>query len=328
MAENDRLSNVEATLATLREENNTIKAANAALDQQVTTLGEAPRASPAPSNTSTKDRALEPKVANPDFFSGSRQALTPFLTQVNMVIGLQPSRYPSEKTKVLYVGSFLHGTALLWFQPYVGKTPEDPIMNDFDLFCKKLKELFGDPNEKATAERNLYALKQKGSATSYLADFQRYSVLVGWNDEAKKAQFYRGLKEAVKDELARQDQPESLAELMDQAVKIDTRLDERGLERGTDNKPQGTFTARSNTYTKNDIGGKPPGQDIKSDHRATLNSNGRLPKEEYKRRRDNKLCLYCGSASHTIADCPENKAKAKNLPPSSNTSEKKEAGKA
>jgi hypothetical protein len=111
-------------------------------------------------------------------------------------------------------------------------------MNDFELFCKKLKELFGDPNERATAERNLYALKQKGSATSYLADFQRYSVLVEWNDQAKMAQFYRGLKEMVKDELAKQDDSQSLTELMERAVNIDTRLYERNLEKCSDTKLQ------------------------------------------------------------------------------------------
>ena len=206
-----RLAALEASLAALMEENNRIKTANATLEQQVTAHSEQSRGSVTPSN---KERTSEPKVASPEFFSGSRQGLTPFLTQVNMVIGLQPSRYPMEKTKVLYAGSFLRGTALLWFQPYVSRTPEDPIMNDFESFCKKLKELFGDPNEKATAERNLYALKQKGSATSYLADFQRHAVLVEWNDQAKMAQFYRGLKETVKDELAKQDDSQTLTILL------------------------------------------------------------------------------------------------------------------
>jgi hypothetical protein len=334
-----RLAALEASLAALMEENNRIKAANeeiraaneaiktanATLEQRVTALSEQPRGSPTPSN---KERTSEPKVASPEFFSGSRQGLTSFFTQVNMVIGLQPSRYPTEKTKVLYAGSFLRGTALLWFQPYVSKTPEDPIMNDFELFCKKLKELFGDPNERATAERNLYALKQKGSATSYLADFQRYSVLVEWNDQAKMAQFYRGLKEMVKDELAKQDDSQTLTELMERAVKIDTRLYERNLEKGSDNsKPYGNFTPRNNTYNKGDNSGKPDG---KSDrNKPNLTANGRLPKEEYKRRRDNKLCLYCGSSDHTIANCPENKSKFKSdTTPTPKSSEQKDSGKA
>jgi hypothetical protein len=124
-------------------------------------------------------------------------------------------------------------------------------MNDFELFCKKLKELFGDPNERATAERNLYALKQKGSATSYLADFQRYSVLVEWNDQAKMAQFYRGLKEMVKDELAKQDDSQTLTELMERAVKIDTRLYERNLEKArTTASPMATLLQGTTPTTR------------------------------------------------------------------------------
>lgn len=93
-----RLAALEASLAVLLEENNRIKAANATLEQRVTAISEQPRASLTPSN---KEKTSEPKVPSPEFFSGSRQGLTPFLTQVNMVIGLQPSRYPTEKTKVV-----------------------------------------------------------------------------------------------------------------------------------------------------------------------------------------------------------------------------------
>jgi hypothetical protein len=31
-------------------------------------------------------------------------------------------------------------------------------MNDFVLFCEKLKELFADPNDRATAERSIICL--------------------------------------------------------------------------------------------------------------------------------------------------------------------------
>ena len=298
------------------------------------------RVSPQPSTVTAKEKTSEPKVASPDFFSGSRQGLTPFLTQVKMVIGLQPSRYPTEKTKVLYVGSFLRGTALLWFQPYVGKTPEDPIINDFELFCSKLKELFGDPDEEGTAERNLYSLKQKGSATTYLADFQRYAVLVGWNDKAKMAQFYRGLKDVIKDELARQDKAETLHDLMEQAVKIDTRVYERSLEKGADITGQQRFTPRTynptyrdstqrntsynrynNTTTRPFVANNKPGLNL------PVTPAGKLTKEEYTRRRDNNLCLYCGSADHTIAKCPLSHANPNPRGPTFKPMESKEAGK-
>jgi hypothetical protein len=313
-----RLATLEASLATLLEENNRVIAANAALEERVTTLAQA-RASPPLTSTTSHEKTLEPKVASPEFFSGSRSGLTPFLTQVSLVMGLQPSRFSTERIKVLWTGSYLRGTALLWFQPHVGKTPEEPMMNDFSLFCKKLKELFGDPDEEASAERNLYALKQKGSATSYLTDFQRHAVLTKWNDQAKMAQFYRGLKEAVKDELARLDKPQDFMELVETAIKIDTRVYERALEKGSDTRVTTTpstnvtrgFTPRTPATTPTSTYNTTNGQNGNQSAKPTTNltRSGRIPSDEYKRRRDNNLCLYCASGDHAIINCPLSKPK-------------------
>lgn len=54
-----------------------------------------------------------------------------FLTQLNMVFKLQPSRFPSDETKVIYAISFE------WIQPYfnaVGAAQQDPIATNFNHF--------------------------------------------------------------------------------------------------------------------------------------------------------------------------------------------------
>ncbi|EIW70214.1 hypothetical protein TREMEDRAFT_61975 [Tremella mesenterica DSM 1558] len=51
---------------------------------------------------STARDSLEPKVATPDHFSGARAKLETFLTQVNLVMHLQPRRFASENFKVIY----------------------------------------------------------------------------------------------------------------------------------------------------------------------------------------------------------------------------------
>ena len=48
---------------------------------------------------------------------------------------------------------------------------------------------------------------------------------------ALKAQYYKGLKDGVKDEIARSEAPDNLQELIEMAVKIDNRNFERALER-------------------------------------------------------------------------------------------------
>lgn len=65
--------------------------------------------------------------------------------------------------------------------------------------CKTI----GDPDEVASVERHLYLLRQRTSVSAYLADFTHLSVLLKWDSEAESAQFYPGLKDNIKEILAR-----------------------------------------------------------------------------------------------------------------------------
>lgn len=272
--------------------------------------------------TSHTTKSSEPKVAHPEFFHGQRNKLDTFITQVTMVITLQPSRFPTENSKVLYAGSFLRDTAFLWFQPFVTKDPSPDFFNNFKLFCKELHTMFGDPDQVATAERHLYNLRQKGSASSYIADFTRYATVVDWNDEALAAQFYRGLKDIIKDELAHTTKPKDLKTLQDTAVRIDTRLFERQIERGDRDRsrfiPNGTQsryqvpykstfikTTVTPNFTARQDSSNPP-EHVQMGTTATSPSSfrGRLPPAEYERRKQLNLCLYCGNKDHTVQSCP------------------------
>jgi hypothetical protein len=50
---------------------------------------------------------------------------------------------------------------------------------------------------------------------SYTAQFQQYANRTDWNDEALKNQYYRGLKDFIKDEMARSDRPDDLKEMIE-----------------------------------------------------------------------------------------------------------------
>jgi hypothetical protein len=54
----------------------------------------------------------EPKVPNPDKFSGHSKDLKNFIASVDNVINLQPSRFPNEHIKVLFTSTLLSGQAL------------------------------------------------------------------------------------------------------------------------------------------------------------------------------------------------------------------------
>ena len=58
----------------------------------------------------------EPKVATPEKFNGSSKDLKNFIASVENAMQLQPSRFPSEHIKILYIGTLLTGDALTWFR--------------------------------------------------------------------------------------------------------------------------------------------------------------------------------------------------------------------
>lgn len=293
------LQNLQDQFATLQTRYDNLHEENTTMQARLAEIRQAEHLSPTPS--SSEHRSPEPKVAAPEYYSGQRSKLRTFLTQVTLVVNSQTRRYDTEQSKVLYAGSYLRDVAFQWFQPYVTLDPQPAFMSDFRLFCQEMTKTFGDPDEKGTATRQLFALRQRSSAASYVADFRRFSTLLDWDNDALCAQFYRGLKDNVKDELARVGKPEMLQDLIDTAIRIDTRHFERTLERGDRSSrtgPQGLFSPNQNRAS------------TESEHKPfhlrateTTTKKGRLTPDEYKRRMDNKLCLYCGSDKHFVRQC-------------------------
>jgi hypothetical protein len=158
-----------------------------------------------PSQFSSKS---EPKISQPQYFNGDRKNINEFLTQLKMVFSLQASRFPTEKSKVIYACSYLRNSAFTWAQPMLetlNSPMEESHLNSFQEFSEKLRSAFGDPDPIATAQRELYKLKQGSqSASEYAASFQRFSSRTKWNDDALKYHFTHGLNEDLQDELVTQ----------------------------------------------------------------------------------------------------------------------------
>src|SRR3982751_2030120 len=172
----------------------------------------------------------EPRISDPSHFEGKRHQLKNFVSQLRLVIYGQPSRYRTERSKVMFAASFLRDAAFSWFQPYLN-SDDCPLLDDFPLFIEQLELAFGDPDEVSNAERKLATLTQTSSAINYASEFRRISALTEWNDPAKCHHFYAGLKSSVKDELSKSKRPFTLSELIELAISIDNRLHDRYLEK-------------------------------------------------------------------------------------------------
>src|SRR5204863_9197448 len=95
------------------------------------------------------------------------------------------------------------------------------IFTSVNNFKQEITRVFGDIDEEHTAERSLQNLRQRGAALQYAAEFQQHASRVDWNDGALTAQFYQGLKDLIKDEIAKSDRPLELNKMMNLAIKID-----------------------------------------------------------------------------------------------------------
>lgn len=182
------------------------------------------------------------KVNKPTPFTGERKKLRSFLAQMNLYFSANSSNIAVEADKVLAAATFLEGEALAWFEPYLRAWFEetederdDEITETFQAysnFTDKLKSTFGEVDEKNHAMMQLTRLRQTTSASEYCTKHQQISSHLDWNDEALADSVYQGLKDEVKDEIAKiPKRPDSYLKMIEIAVRIDNRLYERRMER-------------------------------------------------------------------------------------------------
>ena len=74
-------------------------------------------------------------------------------------------------------------------------------------------------------------LRQTGSAANYASKFQQLAAQTQWGVVPLVAQFYKGLKDRVKDNVAQVNQPNQLQSMITLAIRINDRQYERELEK-------------------------------------------------------------------------------------------------
>jgi Ty3 transposon capsid-like protein len=243
----------------------------------------------------------EPIAANPEPFDGTKRLLDLFITQVKLIIQIQPSRFSTDRQKVLFTASFLRGPAAKWFQPLFVQDNPSELLDDFPKFIESLNTAFGGINDTHSAVSLITHLKQSNSVANYAAEFKQLAPYTKWNDEALTYQFYQGLKDNVKDELARCQRPTTLQGLISIATNIDNRIYERITERNY-NRPKKHFYPNINHDITPKSIEKMEIDLAKFQHPSKPRKH--LTFKERQHRITNKLCLYCGKSDHTINACP------------------------
>ena len=185
------------------------------------------------------------KIPSPDKFLGEQRMLSPFLTQLDTYIRLNHIMFRKEADKVLYASSYLRSDALNWFEPtlrdYMENEKKDrddktnKIFISLEEFKKQIRIVFGTIDQERTAERKICNIVQKGAAATYAANFQRHAAYMNWDNTALTAQYYKGLKNFIKDEISRSERPSTLAKMIEKSVIIDNCAYKRSMEKSQKN---------------------------------------------------------------------------------------------
>ena len=176
------------------------------------------------------------KVQAPEVFEGKVGILDKFMIQLRLYYGFHPDQFTADIDKILFACSYMRGVAFAWAEGYLTDYLEHPgthnaarsdetnrFFQNFAGYETRLKTMFGDPNKVLVAERRLQEMRQTTSVSAYTAEFRKYQTKVEWDDTALLSQFYRGLKDTVKDDIVRSDRPTTLQTIIDLAIKIDNR---------------------------------------------------------------------------------------------------------
>jgi hypothetical protein len=226
-----------------------------------------------------------------------------------MVICHTPSRFPDEQAKMWHAFTRLSGLALKQILPHV-RDNGDIGLEDLPAFIQHLEAAFRDPDQVATAERNMMEIKHKNREFfQYYAEFQVIAADLDWNPSALRNALSSGLSEQMKHSFIHTDMQDELPAFVTLCQKGDNQIRQRKAEKATQHKwttltgspsaprapvlPKAPEAAPAGTVAGNT---GPAPMDLSAGRR-------KISDEERAKRFADGRCLYRGGFTHRAVDC-------------------------
>src|SRR6266481_4081256 len=174
------------------------------------------------------------KKREPDPFDGvDPNQLHTFLLQCTLNFKECADAFSADEANVTYALSFLTGSAMDCFEPYL-HDPDDPPpwLSNYDLFHEELESNFSsfDPEGEAEAELEVLWMPKNDHATKYFVEFNQLSSRIKWGEAALCREAYNGLAHCIKNEMVHHPKLTSLAELCKLVQAIDSWYWEHKVE--------------------------------------------------------------------------------------------------
>jgi hypothetical protein len=229
-----------------------------------------------------KGKAKDPNT----FDSSDPKKLNNFILLSNLFFCNSPA-YSDDKHKVNFALSYLHGTALEYFEPSILDSDEDPDwMDNWSAFICTLHVQFGPINPTAVTEDCINNLKMHDNQhiIKYNREFnQLVTICTGWDDGVLCHRYYSGLAECIKDIMGQQEKLAMLDKMKFLVHSINSRHWECLRERSLAGRNKSDNHDKSDSKnSKSDDKGKTPAcrsnQPNQSKNNNKLNNNNKPAK--------------------------------------------------
>ncbi|MBW0497638.1 hypothetical protein O181_037353 [Austropuccinia psidii MF-1] len=204
-----------------------------------------------------------PSMKAPECFDGTQPfKVRSFIQSCQLIFHIYLANSSQYRKKGFDATSTLIGRAAKFIEPYISNiTNQDPsyLLNSWTLFESQFFTLFGDTNEvrNLEAELDYLEIKEGGHVSLHIADFR--SLVSGIGDLRERAlihHFRKGLSSRILDQLSSHpSRIDSLQDLMDINLELNTRYHERQKEKGhfQEKKPEASKSNLSHPQIKKRI---------------------------------------------------------------------------
>jgi len=223
----------------------------------------------------------EEPLPRPPRFLGDRNAVEPYIFHCLTNFASNPSRFPDEGRKVLYLLNNMGGYAYEWGSRLLNRYPT--YSQNSEMFISRIRNTFGDPDLEYHHQRQFRSLKQRGigNALDYVNNFRRLAIFVNIDENLLMDTFYQGLDPRLQERLDNIfPQPNNLDDL----ARLTVRLDRHMLQQ---------FNRRNrNTNNRNNNSNR-------------RNQANRINRRSSNETRNNQIlrCSYCNRIGHTEDNC-------------------------
>ena len=266
------------------------------------------------------------KPNQPASFYGGKDAdtLDSWLFSVEQYFALVGMR--SEEQKVQYAGTYLRGSALIWFRSATSTQVSEAMrVTTWERFAREIRLNFCPLNRSKLARDRLVSMRQHGGLRDYIRDFRTLILdIPGMNEEEKLDRFVRGLKPHIRREVEIRE-PQSL----DRAIQLSERFDALSRSSNSSSSDHGKFNRgrsteryyRSASSHRDSSGPEPMDLNhVSSKQRRSPSVNfvrappsggkggktfKRLTPELRKKLLEEGKCLYCREPGHFLNECPK-----------------------